>query len=359
MFFLTGRATAPRRRFRSPHLLFMMLLLVPFSLAYGQGRGGTDMTGTGGRHVIQGRIYFPSGRGSDMRVQVKLQSTNAGELSVLADANGSFSFRGLSPGSYTVVIEGGDDYETARETVFIDTEVTSKIRGSSPIQMSRPYTVMFYLQPKRNSSVTGAKPGVVNAALAGVPAQARDLYLKAAASIQAGDTKKAIEQLRGAIAAYPEFALAYNELGVQYLKLGQPIQAVESLRSAVKFAAEAFSPRLNYGIALLEKKDFAEAEAQLREALKRNDGSAAAHLYLGITLISLRRYDEAEPELRRAVTLGGGQMSLAHYYLGGIYWGKKEYKRAADELETYLKLVPKASNAEKIRATIKSLREKA
>jgi regulator of sirC expression with transglutaminase-like and TPR domain len=51
-------------------------------------------------------------------------------------------------------------------------------------------------------------------------------------------------------------------------------------------------------------------------------------------------------------------MSMAHYYLGGIYWGRKDYKRAADELEIYLKMTPKAPDAEKIRGTIKELRGK-
>ncbi len=85
---------------------------------------------------------------------------------------------------------------------------------------------------------------------------------------------------------------------------------------------------------------------------------ATAHMYLGIALISQRKNDEAELELHRAVSLGGDGVSRAHYYLGGIYWGKREYKRAADELETYLKLAPSAPDAERLRTTIKGLRDK-
>jgi tetratricopeptide (TPR) repeat protein len=147
-------------------------------------------------------------------------------------------------------------------------------------------------------------------------------------------------------------------MGVQYLKLSQLDQAIEALRSAVKLAPEAFSPRLNYGIALLNKKEFSKAEAELRQALKKNDSAPTTHLYLGITLVSLRNLDEAEKELQRAVSLGGKEMSLAHYYLGGVYWGRREYKRAADELETYLQLAPQAPDAERVRKTIQELRSK-
>jgi hypothetical protein len=34
-------------------------------------------------------------------------------------------------------------------------------------------------------------------------------------------------------------------------------------------------------------------------------------------------------------------MGVGHY-LAGIYWGRREYGRAADALEAYLKLAPQA-----------------
>lgn len=164
--------------------------------------------------------------------------------------------------------------------------------------------------------------------------------------------------MKEALALHPEFPLALNELGVQYLKLGQVERAIETLRSALKLKPEAFTPRLNYGIALHQNRKFAEAETELRQALMQNESSPGAHLYLGLTLINLRRNDEAEQSLLRAIRAGGDEMSLAHYYLGGIYWGRREYKRAADELETYLRLAPQAPEAERIRTTIKELRSK-
>ena len=94
---------------------------------------------------------------------------------------------------------------------------------------------------------------------------------------------------------------------------------------------------------LLQKKKFAEAEAQLRDAVKKNDNAFTAHLYFGITLIHFKKYAEAETELRKAIALGGPKASQAHYYLGGVYWQTGNYRQAADELETYLKLEPKAA----------------
>jgi Tfp pilus assembly protein PilF len=361
MFLPTGRATAHRSSIRFLQVISLALLLsMPLLSLYAQG--GRESTGTGGQHKIQGRIYFPSGRRSDATsVKVTLESSSSEKLFVLSDLNGSFSFQSLAPGSYYLTVDAGKDYEPARESVVIE---AGGLRGRNMpayeiarANVPRTFNVIFNLRLKRGVN-PDAKPGIYNAGLANLPKPAVELYEKALESIQAGDRKKAVEQLRAAISYYPEFALALNELGVQYLKLGQASKAVEALRAALRIKPDEFTPRLNYGIALLEKKEMAEAEAELRQALKLNDASWTAHMYLGLALISLRKFDEAEKEMQRTLSIAGENLSLPHYYLGGIYWHKGDRKRAADELEKYLQLAPKAVEAERIRATIKDLRDK-
>ncbi len=145
---------------------------------------------------------------------------------------------------------------------------------------------------------------------------------------------------------------------MQYLKKGELDKAAEVLTKVLKISPDAPEPLLNYGIVLLQQKKFAEAETQLREAVKKNESAYTAHLYFGITLIYVKKYDEAEAELQKAVTLGGPKAGQAHYYLGGLYWQTGKNRQAADELEMYLKLEPKASNAERVRTTVKELRSK-
>jgi Tfp pilus assembly protein PilF len=126
----------------------------------------------------------------------------------------------------------------------------------------------------------------------------------------------------------------------------------------IQLSPEAAEPKLNYGICLLQQKKFTAAEVQLRDAVKKNEHSFTARMYLGITLISFKNYADAETELRKSIALGGPKASKAHYYLGGVYWETGRLKEAADELEVYLQLEPKAANAERVRATIKNLRGK-
>jgi Flp pilus assembly protein TadD len=331
------------------------LLLFTTLVAQAQSGAGIDSTGTGGRHAISGRLVFPSGKRADSQLKVKLESPGLGDLSVMSDLNGNFSFRSLLAGNYTVTIEGGEFFETVRESVFIEPYSVAPRSALGAVPVSRPVTLQIYLRAKQH---VGQKPGVLNAALVNVPKAAIELYEKGLESVNRNERDKAIDQFKQALELYPNFGLALNELGVQYLKKGDLDKAEELLVKVMTLSPEAPEPVLNYGIVLLQKKKFAEAEAQLRQAVKKNESAYTAHLYFGITLIYVKNYTEAESELQKAITLGGPKASQAHYYLGGLYWQTGKRNLAADELERYLKLEPKAANAEKVKTTIKELRNK-
>jgi Tfp pilus assembly protein PilF len=131
------------------------------------------------------------------------------------------------------------------------------------------------------------------------------------------------------------------------------------LKTAVKIDANDPEARLNYGIALLNQKQYAAAETELRLAIeKSNQYSVSAHYYLGLALLTEHKIDEARTTFEEVVKNGGDKLPLVHRYLGGIYLQDKRYRQAADELDRYLELDPKAADAEKIRATIKDSRTK-
>ena len=303
--------------------------------------------GMGGAHTIQGRVFAPSGRQLGRRVRVRLGGVR-GESSVMSDDNGAFTFRRLNAGTYRLTVEAGREFETAAETIDV---IDSPLRNRRAGQI---VSVQIQLQSKREDG-TG-KPGTINAALAAIPPEARELYEKALASAKAGKRKRAVEELKQAVSIYPKFTLALNELGVQYLNLGETERAAETLRSALTLEPDAFVLRLNYGIVLLQRKRFAEAEEELSRALRLSDTSFAAHLYRGRALIGLARYEEAERECLRALALGGDAARMAHRYLGAIHIERGETARAVEALETYLRLDPKAAEAAQIRALVKQLR---
>jgi len=316
--------------------------------------GGVDSDpgsrGTGGRNTIEGRIYYPSGRNVDKRLKVKLVSIRGDDFFTMADDSGAFTFRRVSAGSYVVNVDGGNEYEPVNERVEVVDASTA--RGAA---LGSTFNIQIQLRPRATPNV-GAKPGVVSAALAGVPKPAADLYEKALESLRAGDAQKAVDQLQRAVTLYPEFSLALNELGVVYQQLGQIDKAVEALRAAVNVAPNVFEIRLNLGLVLLKSKQFSEAEAELRRAIELKDTSTTAHLQRGKALIHLQQYTEAEKELQHVINLGGGDVALAYRFLGALYDERGENQLAVGALEKYLSLEPKAKDAAAVRDIVKQLR---
>jgi len=335
----------------------LLVILLSLAVSYGQRASETN-AGMVGNEQIEGRIFFPPGDKATARPVVKLQSLSSPEVTGVTDRDGMFRFTHLRPDEYTVVVEGGDEYERATETVAIGNSGAVPAQGS-PGQYAIPlvYQVQIHLKPKRPN--TAGQPAAPNAAFANVPAPARELFQRGLENGRTGKHTEAIEQLKSVISQAPRFALAYNELAVQYLKTGRETQAVETLREGLKISPEDFTLRLNYGIALLNQKQFAAAETELRLAIqKTNSDSPVSRFYLAMALIDQKKFDEAQSQLESAIKNGGDKLALAHKYLGGIYWRNKKYREAADELEKYLTLDPNVSEAKKIRSTIEELRHK-
>ena len=324
---------------------------------------GRNSSGTGGKHTIQGNIFLPGGvRSSAADINVKLESTANSSLSVVADRNGSFTFSSLLPGSYTIVIDAGANFETAREYVYIDDTSNAPMRSdpTAPAMIlpeaPRTVRVPIYLQLKKNAPVSNK---ILNARLAEVPKDALKHYEKGVELGQLNKIEESIAELLQAVAIYPKFSVALTELGKQYLKLGRLEQALGVLSSSVAIDPTYFDAKLDYGIALLNKKETVNAEKQLKDAVQINANAVTPHYYLGLIFSQEQNLDEAQRELELGKKLSGGKgYPQIHKLLSGVYWEKKQYALAADELEAYLRLMPNAKDAEKVRLVIKDLRNK-
>ncbi|MBV9923612.1 MAG: tetratricopeptide repeat protein [Acidobacteria bacterium] len=274
-----------------------------------------DTLGTGGRHMIEGRVYLPSGRKLDRRLRVRLSGVRGGENSTLTDDNGAFAFRRLSAGTYTVTVEGGNEFETASENVDV---FDGPRRTDQPGQV---YSVQLRLEEKR-AAAEPKRAGVVSAAPDALAAEVRAHNEKALEASAAGDHKRALKELEAAVKLAPD----------------QPVL------------------RINYGILLIRQKKYKEAEEQLARAVALDDKNAAARVHHGHALIRLNRGAEAETELLAAVKLGGTSVALAHRYLGALYVERGDDARAAAALEQYLRLAPDAADAAQVRGVLSGLK---
>jgi len=330
------------RRLQRPLVFSALLIVITGFESFAQSDPSNS------RNTIQGDIITPNGQRLDHPVMVWL-SSNRGEISTTSNGNGSFFFRQLGGGRFTVRVDVGDTYEPATEVVNIQDSGT--IGNLS--RMGQIYSVQIHLRLKSNGPIT---KGVISAN--DPPKAAVDLFNKALESVKDGNRDKAIEQLKAALAIHPTFTAALNGLGVQYLKLGKYEAASEAFAKALKLAPDSFNLHLNSGISLFSLNKHAEAETQFAAALAKNEASGTAHLYRARALIALNRLDDAAIDLKRAIEIGGDDVKLAHRYLAGIYVEKGENVEAVKQLELYLQVSPDSKERDQIKNLIKELNKK-
>src|SRR5262245_58491096 len=191
------------RELLSPLLLLLVFAFRVAAQGIPPGSASTD-TGLGGTNTIGGAILLSTGQRAEHRITVRLQSMTRGDRITTSDEYGNFVFRGVPPGDYTLVIDKEKEFEPWVQTVSV-----IQPRGMPP-QM---YKLSVRLIAKGG---TAGRPGVIDAELAKVPKRALDKYYRAQHLANDGDRFRAIEELQSALVEYPEFMLAYNEMGVQY-----------------------------------------------------------------------------------------------------------------------------------------------
>jgi len=327
-------------------LLFVGAIFVCSAvLTMGQIAGGlneTTNTRLGGNNYIVGTVYTPDGVPINTRMRIKLTSPEWGDTLATTDERGKFVFSGVPSGVYTIVIDREKEYEPVSQEVDI-------VRDRSTVPET--YFVSIRLRAVEEKKVKNG-PAVISAANAGVPKAALDHYEKASKLAHEKDYKGAIKELKEAVAEYPQFVSAHNQLGVLYLRLNEFDHADAAFKAALKINPEAYEPLLNRGISLYRLGKFKDAEASFRATLKVKADSAVSYYYLGRTLNKLGRNEDAEAALLTCLKLTPDDFKEAHRLLAAIYLDRGALPRVVEELEAYLKVVPAAPDAENLRQVI-------
>jgi tetratricopeptide (TPR) repeat protein len=290
---------------------------------------------------VRGRVVLPDGSFVDQSVRVTLQNDRGNETTIFTDAQGQFEFRGIAPGNYQLIVEGDKQrFETVATGVQI-------FRG-----MSSFLTVHLKPNDRSKQPTMEEKTISVEELSEDIPSAARKEFEKANAESAKGNANEAISHLKKAIEIHPNFAMAYNNLGVQFLGQGKLDEAADALNRALAINPNAFNPRLNLGIVLVKQHRFAEAADVLKRAIALRSDAPAARLYAGIALLGSEESEAAEKELKTAYELGGHKYALALFHLGQLYMNIGERGKALASFEAFLKEEPNSPNAAQVRKLI-------
>lgn len=267
-------------------------------------------------------------------------------------ASGRFSFGGLAYGRYKIrVLPLGTDYqEQVREVELVQ---VSAIPGSGADQQQ--VDIYLRLRPGANAGPLAA-PGAVFAQE--VPEAAAKLYNRAVVELREKREKEGYESLKRALEIFPDYYLALDRLGTEYVVRGYYEPAFILLTKSVEINPRSFSSLFGLGMAQYYLKQNDQAVANLQRASTLYNKSPNVYVWLGLALRRTGKLNDAEAAFKRAAELSQGKHPDAHWQLALLLSDQKRYKEAADALELFLKSRPDARDAEKIRQIIAQLREK-
>ena len=315
-----------------------VLLALPFffaALVYGQGTGGS----------IHGNVVAPDGAALNGAVKVTLKAMRGDSMIAYTDQFGRFDLSNVTPGDYTIEADSDRDrrYDVGTERVQVRRNV--------------PSLVTVYLREKRTDARTNRDKSVSVAMLdQKAPSAAKKEFAEASRLSAEGNGPESIAALRRAVAIYPNYLMAHNDLGAQLLESGQLDEAAAEFRVAIKIDPKAANPEINLGIVLERQNNFAESLATLDKGLSLDPASPVAHMYAGIVSVKLNDTARGEKELRAAYDLGGNSYAIALLHLGQLFMKKGERELAIEAFESYLRELPNAANAAQVEKLIGKLR---
>lgn len=283
---------------------------------------------------VRVRVSLPSGDcGSS--IQVRLIGLNGIHAEATTDDHCEVQFKNIPAGSYQLSASG-ENLATSDATVAVST-------GSAAFADLEMRAVRM-----SNHVSDGTTAPIVSAADLAVPTKAQKKLAKAQALSESHDYRKAIQTLNEAIAIYPNYAAAYNNLGVAYGRLGDRDKEREALLQAIRIndhfaAAHANLARMDMAIS-----DFAGAEAEFSKAASCDPTDAMTLSLLTYTEFMNHHFDLAIATSRRAHALQAPH-AYVHQLAAQVYEQMNDGVNAIAELELFLKEDPKGERADMVR----------
>lgn len=272
---------------------------------------------------------------------------------VRTDGVGRYSFENIADGRYYVkVMAFRYNVLDQQQEVIVDTlSIRGAGTGVSFIEKD------FYMKRKQGG-LGETTTGVIF--VQEVPKEAEDLYKDAVTELGNNNTSEGVKKLIRAIQRFPDYYAASQRLGMEFLKAGQFTDATKMFVRAAEANPKSSMSfyYMGYSLSKIGKEYNRAALVALEKARTLAPNAYQVPLLVG----KLQRQEgnllEAEKNLLSAKKLATEKVPEIHMELSQLYGNDlKQYAKAADELELYLKASDKKD--ENVKKLINDLREKA
>jgi Tfp pilus assembly protein PilF len=321
-------------------LVPLLLALVPCSVAQ---FGSQNQTGN-----IRVRIVFANGRRCNVRAHVVLMAgaSTAPVADAYTDEECVVGFDSLAVGSYRMSVTG-DGIEDKDSGLFdVDNRKVSQF-------------VFITVKPKESETATTGTDPIVASVDLNIPQKAKKELDKANELIARQDWNHAKDELMKALAIYPQYADAYNNLGVVYARLGDGAHEREVLQKAVSLNDHLASAFVNLGKMDIKERNFPAAETQLAKAANIIPNDAQTLMLLANVELLNQHFDAAIAHCNKVHSMPHDSQTLVHYIAARAFEHENRLADAAVEFRTFLQEEPSGARADAVRKELSALENQA
>ncbi len=338
-------------------------------LAFGVGAMGQptpDVRNTEPQAVFfSGEVALPDGSKPSDPVRIQRVCKGTAHDETWTDSKGRFSFKVSASGGDTSTgdsaqapqnkdlsrpIGNSTYYSNPLTAALRDCEVQALLAGfwSDRVSIALKNTLddtrlgRIILHP-----MSPGQALIVSVTTLAAPSNAAKAYEKGMSAMREQRWDAATREFTKAVAAYPQFAAAWFELGRLRQSRNDFAGAADAWKEALKSDPKYVKPY--EGLAALAERlqNWAEAEKYSREWIQLDPESfPAAYLYSAVANARLNRTEQAELAAREGLRLDKERkIPRLSYVLGLILMEKHEFSESAKCLRTYLELAPNAKDA--------------
>lgn len=349
--------------------LSLSVLVLLSSTLLAQGRGGRSSGGVGTNRrttptvpTTPQRAVFLSGHvvvddGTPVTDPVAIQTNCRGQLRTrgYSDAKGYFSIE-LGGGTSQVQMASSDASESMQTPVrgtnrFASSEwqgcqlqgnlpgftsqlleLESKIQDMGPVDVG---TVVLH----RMEQVAGF---TISATSAAAPPKARKDYEKGTEQFRKGKFDEAQKKLEEAVSLYPNYAVAWVELGRAHVQKHNASGAKEAFQRAISADSKLVTPYEELARLALAEKDWTQLDAATDKLLELNPVSFPEYwFYNAAANYYMQRSRDCEESARRGLRIDTQhRIPKLEFLLAAVLSDRHLYQEAAEHMRNFVHLLP-------------------
>jgi Flp pilus assembly protein TadD len=326
--------------------LWLLTLALAFLSAASAAQQPITMSAasSGGITIVSVRVTYQQNHRPASGMRVELISPRGGMASIrTTDGNGGATFDGVGSGRYQVQVTG-PDIETTKSEIF-------ETGGSQG-----PYiTEHIEVRLTQTAGAETSRPAIAQI----VPEAAMQEFNLGSKEMDKKHWEEAKVHFQKAIAAFPKYAEAFNNLGQVEIQLKDGKNAVEAFRSATQIDPTLQQANLYLGQFYYDNTQYKEAEPYLLHAVADQPKSAQLLTALANTEMQNGETDLALANARKVPSLPDHkQYAISHLIVAQALTGKGKDDEIAKECEEYLKEAPDSSLAPRVRDALAKLKSK-